>query len=481
VAGWWYVRNVQLYGDWSGWNAFIAVLGQRAHPASLAQLWGERWGFMLAYWGLFGGVNVPMATWIYHLLNGVAVLGVAGFGVYLARQIRQWPAAIRGAASPLDAALALAARHFPLLLCLLWSAAIVLGLIRWATTTWSSQGRLVFSAISALTTLLVVGLAGWLPRRPAGALLVALSAFLFAVAAHAPFAVIRPAYRPDSAAAGDIRLANIVFGDRLRLAGYSLEPAAVRPGDTVRVTLVWEVLARMERDWSVFVHLNDPVLAAPVSQRDMYPDQGLRPTRLLRPGEILADDYVLAIPPTTIAPTRLGLTVGLYDYTSGERLPASSGGDAAVLAELLVEPRPGELPNPAGVNLENELELVGFQVEPRRVAPGQTVELVLYWRPFTALEADYTFFAQVLDEDTTRWASQDLAPPEGTSSWPAGEVRSLPLSLVVAAGAPDGVYPLIVGAYSRPAGGGFDRLQLVTPEGRLADDFVLLTRIRVAR
>ena len=30
IAGWWYWRNVQLYDDWRGWTAFIAVLGQRA-------------------------------------------------------------------------------------------------------------------------------------------------------------------------------------------------------------------------------------------------------------------------------------------------------------------------------------------------------------------------------------------------------------------------------------------------------------------
>ena len=33
IAGWWYYRNIQLYGDFLGWNAFIAVLGSRAAPA----------------------------------------------------------------------------------------------------------------------------------------------------------------------------------------------------------------------------------------------------------------------------------------------------------------------------------------------------------------------------------------------------------------------------------------------------------------
>ena len=68
IAGWWYYRNIVLYGDWLGWSAFIAVLGQRATPASLVQLWGERRGFMMSFWGLFGGVNVPMAMWVYTCL-----------------------------------------------------------------------------------------------------------------------------------------------------------------------------------------------------------------------------------------------------------------------------------------------------------------------------------------------------------------------------------------------------------------------------
>ena len=76
IAGWWYYRNIVLYGDWLGWNAFIAVLGQRATPASLVQLWGERRGFMMSFWGLFGGVNVPMAMGVYAALNVFLVLCV---------------------------------------------------------------------------------------------------------------------------------------------------------------------------------------------------------------------------------------------------------------------------------------------------------------------------------------------------------------------------------------------------------------------
>ncbi|MCZ7671060.1 MAG: hypothetical protein M5U34_29895 [Chloroflexi bacterium] len=53
--------------------------------------------------------------------------------------------------------------------------------------------------------------------------------------------------------------------------GYELEEGLalsgaegpVFPGDALWLTLEWEVLAEMDRDWSVFVHLNDPVFRQP--------------------------------------------------------------------------------------------------------------------------------------------------------------------------------------------------------------------------
>jgi len=169
IAGWWYYRNWTLYGDWSGWNAFIAVLGQRATPAGLAQLWDERWGFIISYWGLFGGLNVPMPTWIYHLLNGTILIACIGFLYYLVLTGKRW---INGTGERISSIgkllwnlLKVTEDHIALVLCLLWSSAVIIGLIRWAEITWSSQGRLVFSSISALSTLLVVGLVGWMSRR----------------------------------------------------------------------------------------------------------------------------------------------------------------------------------------------------------------------------------------------------------------------------------------------------------------------------
>jgi hypothetical protein len=272
----------------------------------------------------------------------------------------------------------------------------------------------------------------------------------------------------------------------MRLVGYEVQSGELRPGDSVRVRLEWAALRPMARDWSVFVHLNDPVLGRPIAQRDMFPGQGLLATRLLSPGERLINEYVLTVPPTAVAPAELELVVGLYDFVTGERAttadgrrPTAAGSDAVTLATIGLQPREGAYPNPVSIFFEYGLELVGFAVEPRRVVAGEGLEVRTIWRPSEPLPADFTLFAQIVGPDTTRYAAIDAAPPLPTTAWTPGEVYEVRLPLAVDPTAPPDAYPLIVGLYTRTAEGEFNRLQLVTPDGRLTEDYLTLTLIRV--
>lgn len=489
IAGWWYYRNIVLYGDWLGWNAFVAVLGQRPQPATLAQLWDERWGFLASYWGLFGGVNVPMPDWIYTVFNSLLVIAVPGFIFYAWMTLSRWR---RSRAAPeegrarrlpgtLDGLFQFVATNFALVVCLLFSAAVIYGLINWATTTWSSQGRLAFTAISALSTLLALGLFGWLQRRPASLVSGAVGTFFFGVAALAPFLWIAPAYEPDPAEVPvALQQVEANFADRLALTGYAIDAESaseqVEPGDTVDVYLQWEVLAPMVRDWSVFVHLNDPVLETPIAQRDMYPGGGLLATTFLEPGTTLKEFYRLQIPETAVAPAELELVVGLYDYEMNQRLRTGEG-DAVVLDTLALR-RATDEARTISVNFGRELRLVDFQIAPRRVASGEEIVLTASWEALRQLDRDYTLFAQVLnDRDTTRWAAVDIAVE--TSSWEPGAVQEVQMPMTVNAETPAGVYTVIVGAYTRGEDGSFDRLQIVRDRRITMDDVIQLTRIRI--
>jgi hypothetical protein len=498
IAGWWYYRNYRLYGDWLGWNAFVQVLGQRAHPASLRQLWGERWGFSLSYWGLFGGVNVPMPTWIYQVLNGVALVAIVGVVLYLIRLV----AGIRDAKRTSSWVREIVTRGWPVALLVLWTAAILAGLVRWATTTWSSQGRLVFPAISAISVLLVTGLFGWLwmprareqePTRPglhrvARWGVIILGSFLLVISAAAPGVWIAPAYQPPSPPTNS-QLAELVdrlevdFGGQMRLLGYELSTTALEPGEHVELTLFWEALASMERDWSVFVHLNDPLIDAPIAQRDMYPGQGLLATSLLRPGQRIANRYVIPVPGTTYSPTQGRLVVGLYDYANWDRLLTADGRDAVDLREITIMPSSqSEFPNPVHYNFGDRMALVGYQIEPRRLRPGETLTLTLIWQALNEMDIDYTVFTHLRDlEDPSNrlYAQHDAPAPGGTTTWQVGQIVPTRYDLELAPDTPAAVHEIEVGIYYRDADQGFQRLQLITADGRLVDDFLILGKVRV--
>ena len=490
VAGWWYVRNVQLYDDWRGWSAFIAVLGQRAHPASLRQLWAERWGFMLSYWGLFGGVNVPMPLWIYHVFNAILVTAVVGFPLSIVQILRSEER--RAKSEPLitnyysliTRLFSTVERHFGFVICLLWSGAVVYGIVDWATITWSSQGRLVFSALPALTILMMTGLIGWLPFGIGQRVSKLIIGLFFLVALLAPFLWIRPAYVPQEKVLPEYAISvDAHFGENIKLGRYWVSynnerEALMTPGDSFILETEWEVLAPIERNWSVFVHLNDPVIGQPLAQRDMYLGQGLLATSFLEPGQKVLNRYEIQIPKTAVSPAELELVIGLYDFNNWERLPTEAG-DSLVLEKISLLSLSNVIPNATSINFEDEIQLSGFEMKNRRVPAGAVVELVLYLEALRPLTTDYTFFTQIVDEDTTRWAALDLQPTLPTSQWVPDQIQTVELQFQIRDDTPPDVYPLIIGMYTLTDANEFSRLQLIAEDGRLTDDFLPLTLIRI--
>ncbi|MDY7041558.1 MAG: glycosyltransferase family 39 protein [Chloroflexota bacterium] len=485
VAGWWYWRNLVLYGDWLGLETFIAILGQRAAPATLRQLWGERLGFMMAYWGLFGGVNVPLPGWIYDVLNGVAVVAAAGLIVRLIQLMVHYlrPRNLK----PETWNPELIAGY---LLLLAWPAIVVVSWSRWATVTWSSQGRLVFSAISAWSVLTALGLAAWLPRRWAQALLVVVSAFLLVVTAAAPFAVIAPAYAApppltDAELAAIPNRLNVNFGERMQLLGYDLEANEVHPGEFLHFTLYWKCLDSMNRDWSVFLHLLDENELV-IAQRDRYPGQGSLATPLLTPGQTFADRYVLPIPATAYSPSDATLEVGLFEVNTNERLPAISVGgellgDHLRFEHIRIVPWPGKVPNPVSFNFGDKMKLVGYNLDRRVTLPGETLHLTLYWECLAEMDEDYSVFTHVLGEQNSIWAQMDSVPQRGaapTSGWTVGQIIEDNYDLAVRQDTPPAVYDVEIGVYL-PRSPDYPRLRVISPDGRVVDNRVLLGKVRV--
>jgi hypothetical protein len=309
------------------------------------------------------------------------------------------------------------------------------------------------------------------------------------VAIWVPFGVIAPAYArpplltPAGQEAIPERL-DLVFGDRMELLGFELAAEEIRPGDDLELTIYWRARAPMSHNYSVFVHLleaNDLT----ISQRDTYPGRGLFPTTLWKPGDAIADTYLIRVPANTFNPNQLTVEVGLYSLESGERLPVRDRegrdlGDSVRLRQVLLRAAPKDgLANPVEFNLDNQVALVGYDLDRTALRPGDTLQLTLYWQALAPLKHDYTVFARVFDALGNPWAGTAGQPFRGhspTSSWRPGQVIQDAHELVLPPDIPEGAYYLEAGMYQAET---LEYLSLRGRWGHVEESPAILTRIRV--
>jgi hypothetical protein len=101
---------------------------------------------------------------------------------------------------------------------------------------------------------------------------------------------------------------------------------------TLTVTLTWQAIGPLERDYTVFVHLlssEDEKLA----QHDGQPVDGTRPTRTWQPGELVQDAHTLTLPSGPPADTAR-LAVGMYSLATNTRLQVQGRSDERVLLDV---------------------------------------------------------------------------------------------------------------------------------------------------
>jgi 4-amino-4-deoxy-L-arabinose transferase-like glycosyltransferase len=284
-----------------------------------------------------------------------------------------------------------------------------------------------------------------------------------------------------------------VFAGQIALSRYELGSADAQPADpgwgevvaypaqVLPLTLYWQPVGPVSGDYTVFVHFLGPD-GERYAQADGPPLQGLQPTTHWLAGETLPDRRALDLP-VDLAPGRYRLVVGLYEPASGDRLPVTAAGGGSLGEALTLDYvrvlAPGEAPpSPAqrvDVDLTGDgdaIRLLGYTLSARTAAPGDTLELALYWQALASVSTDYTVFVHLLSPgDEIR--GQGDGPPVGgtypTSFWDPGEIVVDEHQVSVAADAPAGTYRLAVGLYL-PSG-----RRLVGPDG----DRVFLAQVEV--
>ena len=124
------------------------------------------------------------------------------------------------------------------------------------------------------------------------------------------------------------------LGEAIGLRGFDRGGSGFEPGETISLTLYWEVLDLLEEDYTVFVQVIDAD-GQVVTQKDNYPQNGTYPTSIWSEQDpIVVDEYELVLP-TEIGRPPYRIIVGMYRLEDGSRLPIRDS-DGQLVGDHLV-------------------------------------------------------------------------------------------------------------------------------------------------
>ncbi len=420
IAGWWYVRNLQLYGELFGLNTMVAIAGPRA--LALADLIPEFDGFRYSYWALFGAVNIVTFPLAYVIFDLFTLVSAGGCAIWFVRNRRSERAAL----------LAILASYVLI---------VFIGVVRWTMMTAASQGRLLFPAISAISLLLWLG---WETMTNFGFWKLdfakfrwTIPVFMFVTAIIVPFHDIVPTYSgPQMMSEGqlpaDLKRLNVDYGDQLRLIGYRLDETPARP-DATAFTLYWQCLKPMKTDYSIFAIVYGRQLQE-VGKRDAYPYHGLYATSQCQPGQVFADPYRIPLVHNAQSPTLLRAQIGVKDQATAKELMPSANGTALPAVIVSV----GKLASQENVAHDVRLDYqVGEHIrllDANINRSGSGASLELRWQATGTPSEDYMTFVHILDANGKLIGQADGPPLNGdypTTWWSPNEIITdkRPLSL----------------------------------------------------
>ncbi len=123
------------------------------------------------------------------------------------------------------------------------------------------------------------------------------------------------------------QLVHARLNDAIELIGYDV----ARTDNAIALTVYWGSIAETRSDYTVFAHLvggMNPETQSPVwSQDDTAPGRGLYPTSRWQAGEVIVDDYRLALP-SQLPHGEYQIEVGMYLAKTGARIPVNDANGA---------------------------------------------------------------------------------------------------------------------------------------------------------
>jgi uncharacterized membrane protein len=232
-------------------------------------------------------------------------------------------------------------------------------------------------------------------------------------------------------------LSSIRFDDQVRLLGYAMvPPGTLRGGVTLRPVLEWRAENPLTHRYKIAVRVVDArghVWAAD----DREPHDAKSPTTRWELGKTISDQYTLPLPPTM--PTGdYQITVAVYASTENGHhyLRAYDAQDHLLETEVTLTTVRVEKNKTSFTASElqieqlqfadmREMRLLGFVPPRETIAPGELLQVGLYWRVRGKPQGDYIVAVQLRDMAGRVAFEHSDRPAEGTyptTLWDAGEV-----------------------------------------------------------
>lgn len=131
------------------------------------------------------------------------------------------------------------------------------------------------------------------------------------------------------------------FGDAIELTSAVISPSRAVAGQPVRVVANFKVLKKPDRDYFIFVHVED--VEGRVDRLNVDHPPRSKPTSQWQPGETVQDVFDIMVP-ASMPVRNLSLILGFWDPQTDQRLPIvnkdavpNDGRDRLFVAKFPVE------------------------------------------------------------------------------------------------------------------------------------------------
>ncbi len=432
TCGWWLWRNQTLYGDPLGLGALrIAHSGTyRDIPLTISQTLAESQLILKTFWLFPGNGTLFGPDWFYWVPNLACALGLI--------------ALIGSTAKNRSADFKLVA------LLWVWLVTVTALLFYWISTVGAtSQGRLLYPAMSAFSILVLTGLwqMGMFGRWLARGLIVFLAGFAIAT----PFFVTLPAFSHPPTLAADAEIPNR-FGEPalapgIDLLGHEIIDRNLSIGDQPRIKLFWQATAPISESYFVTVHFVDSA-GTEVARYEGYPAAGRYPTNLWSPSTRFVEEVTLQpITPNAVG----GLATYWVDLTKWDGSIATDAKPLALQSKIRLNADIAQEPETAAeVTFGSLAKLDGYGVE----QTADQLVVTLNWQALEQNPTAYTVFAHLIDQSGELKAQGDSVPRSGsypTNYWESAE-KIQDQHFIPIESLSEGTYTIAVGFYDPISG-----------------------------